>query len=318
MSHPQATPNSDIKAVVSESQPSDQIILAQGMSLSTFNPNALSPSPWVVDYCPVDNHRALVNRWRDLQPTQQLMLGGCLGLALGWGFITWITALQRVIPFVPSGLRQPSALAPSGLTLLRQRLGESRATVNAGAPPETAAAVSAVRPSLRPIMVDRYYLPLQAVFPQQEAHAQAAIVVDRFYFDPSAVAGAEGAMSPEHQDAQLLAVPLPPPSPQTLAIAQGNAPPDGRPTPPTRSPASPVPSQTVAVATQVPKPNRLLGVIQTGQFSAALIQTGGNSYAVRLGDRVSQSAWQLVEVQANAVIVSDGQERHLLHVGDMF
>lgn len=323
MSHLQAESSSDEKDLVPSSAHSEHIILTQGVALSTLNPSELSTSAWVIDYWPVDNHRALLNRWRELQPAQQLIFGGCLGLALGWGFITWITARQDVTALAPSRLSQHSALAltSSTFTLLHQHLGASSPMVNPGVPPETTTPVSAVRPSLHPVMVDRYYLPLQAVFPGQGADSQSAIVVDRFYFDRSTVADTKVMGSPNHQDAQPLMVPLPPPSPAALTVAQGtapSAPTSALPAVHQRSPASPAPSQAVAVVAPSPKLNRLLGVIQTGQFSAALIQTGQNSYAVRLGDYVSQSAWQLVEIQSNAVIINDGQERHLIHVGDMF
>lgn len=317
--------------------PPDQghaIVLAQAQPLATLHssaPETVIPATLIDNYRPVDNHRALVNGWKRLSPAQQWLTGGCLGLTLGFGVMAWVNSMQKAVALAPSPLSHTKTTGRTHAALkhLYQRTGEVRAPMVS---PESVTPASAVQPMLQPVIMDRFYLPVQAAADGgPTATLQSAIVVDRFYFDPHQRANASpdtpAARSPEIQP---LAVPLPPPSPQAFSQAPvaSAAVPHGQNAPhtPTLSdrPAISQPSSppTMAQATPVAAPvsqnNRLLGVVQTGQFSAALVQTGQNSYAIRLGDRISQSPWQLVDVQDSSVTLSRDSERLTIHVGDSF
>lgn len=319
MFEPPAASDADVNSL---SLPSHPLVLHQGSTLAQGEPAHLIPSDITVDYRPVDNHRALLNRWQCLHPAQQLMIGGAIGLALGVGVMDWITTPRQVVPFAPlwSNPGQTPRFAQSSLNTLYHRLGEvfPRSEGLSSATP-----VSEVRPFLRPVMVDRFYLANAATVGSAEPEA-FSLMVDRFYFDPGALAsqdvhGAQGGSGQgEVTQGMPLMVPLPPPPPsaQILPSAQrvaastfvtSAAPEATLPTPRALPPLEPV-----------PKVNRLIGVVQTGQFSAALVQTNQNAYAVKLGDRISQSAWQLVEVQHDAVVLSNGHERLNVYVGDAF
>lgn len=317
MSDPQTASDSEAKGL---SLPSHAIALCQDSVLAKVETSVLATPDLVIDYLPVDNHRALLRRWQSLNPVQQLMIGGLFGLALGASLMAWMTNARKVMTFAPSAVNnvQTAGLSRATLNTLHHRIGSS---IQPAEVPGVAIPVSEVQPFLRPVMMDRFYLPAAAV----PGHADAppsAIVVDRFYFAPQTfssrqVAGVQTDMEPGNpMESSPLMVPLPPPppSPQAVPMAQIAA----TSNPPPSPSLAPLPPATMPTVAPAPKVNRLIGVVKTGQFSAALVQTDQNAYAVKLGDMISQSTWQLIEVQDNSVILGNGHERLTIHVGDMF
>jgi hypothetical protein len=162
---------------------SHALVLRQDSTLAQGEPAQLIPSDITVAYRPVDNHRALLNRWQRLHPAHQLMIGGAIGLALGIGVMDWITTPKQVVPFAPlwSNSDQNPRLTRSSFNTLYHRLREAFPSSNGLS---TATPVSEVRPFLRPVMVDRFYLPNAATVGSAESDA-SSLVVDRFYFDPA-------------------------------------------------------------------------------------------------------------------------------------
>lgn len=62
----------------------------------------------------------------------------------------------------------------------------------------------------------------------------------------------------------------------------------------------------------------LLGVIETNNFSAALIQTNGSSYSVRIGDKIRRSDYVLTELESDKAIFNNGQSTLVINVGEQF
>ena len=65
-------------------------------------------------------------------------------------------------------------------------------------------------------------------------------------------------------------------------------------------------------------PHTLLGVVATNQFSAALVKTNGSSYSVRIGQSLRQSGYQLVGLEHDKAILTDGQRNFVISVGEQF
>lgn len=345
--------NSEVE-VKDLSLPSHAIIRCRDSSLARVESSVPAPSNSApqspgVDYLPLDNHRALLKRWQTLHPLQQFTLGGLFGLVLGLSAVARLGNAGQVLPFAPATVNHGPTLRLSQFAFhgIYHRIGTLIPSAEGAS---FWVPTSEVRPFLHPIMVDRFYIPT-AAGPDQTEASPLAMVVDRFYFSTQGV-DAQGAnahsadprgVDPQGVDANgnpliavahqvgggpqamghghptewpRLRVPLPPPPHLQPLIGSQSAP------PPNPTPSLPIASAPSAPVTPPPLPaakvNRLIGVVRTGQFSAALVQTEHNAYAVRLGDRLSQSAWQLIEVQDNFVILADSNERITLHVGDMF
>lgn len=290
------------------------LALTQGSALAKVEPPGIAPR--AMDYLPVDNHRALLRHWQALHPVQQLIIGSGLGMALGTAMMAQITQVNArpAIAFAPSAVNHgPTArLTQATVKALVYRLQALPSSTDL---PTVAIPAPGGQPWLHPVMVDRFYIPTAPRDGIGDG-APSPLVVDRFYFDPSAW-GQPDHPAPEIALAQNVVevspparIPPPPPPPWEQpavippAAPQATGAAEGLPLP------APPPS--------VPKVHRLIGVVKTGRFAAALVQTEQNSYAVTLGDRVSQSAWQLVEVLESSVVLSDGQQRLALHVGDAF
>jgi Tfp pilus assembly protein PilP len=62
----------------------------------------------------------------------------------------------------------------------------------------------------------------------------------------------------------------------------------------------------------------LLGVVQTNHFGAALIKTQDSSYSVRVGEPIRQSNFTLAELDRDRVILTDGQRKLVVNVGETF
>ncbi|MEB3290534.1 MAG: hypothetical protein VKI82_11510, partial [Leptolyngbya sp.] len=220
MQNPQTASTAELEGVGPRSNYGSSIVLAQVYPLAPLNSSGSETvilSTEMDDYRPVDNHRALVNGWKRLSPAQQWLTGGCIGLTLGFGLITWVTSLQKAMAFTPVPLGDAKTIGrtQSALKMIYQRLGEVRAPLIG---PESVTPPSAVQPLLQPVMMDRFYLPIPATTADPAVAPQAAMVVDRFYFDPhqSVEASPEQAPAPNSGD-QPLVVPLPPPHPQAFA-----------------------------------------------------------------------------------------------------
>jgi hypothetical protein len=65
-------------------------------------------------------------------------------------------------------------------------------------------------------------------------------------------------------------------------------------------------------------PHTLLGVVKTRQFGAALIQTHGSAYSVRVGDSLRQSSLKLTALDQDRAILSNGQRTFVVNVGEQF
>ncbi|MCH9054346.1 hypothetical protein L5220_00110 [Synechococcus sp. PCC 6716] len=93
-----------------------------------------------------------------------------------------------------------------------------------------------------------------------------------------------------------------------------NAPAVSVPQLPTVTAPSPMPTDTVATAPIAPPApqHTLVGVLELGERSVALIQTNGETLRLSVGDSVGNDGWQLVQIQnQRAVFRRQGEVRSL-------
>lgn len=314
------------------------IRLVPATSLAITPPTILTLSPSMVDNSAVDNHGLLLRYWQAIPLARKwiVFLGAALGLSLTARMLTSPSA----VPFVPFAISSQHAIDRTQTTFnklyqnLRESLGD-RAVDNPNDPGVTVP-VSAIQPSLKPMMVDRFYLVENAQMAAQDDNPQPTVVVDRYYFYPHTSSSSNLSANNHQVPAVLgstspLRVPIPPTA-QFSSSAQPPSPPSSRTQlsstqpmlPPLAAPQSPTalvqhpPLGPTSASVQSPKRNRLIGIIQAGQLTAALVQTEDNSYVVKLGDRLSQSSLQVIDIQPDFVVFGNNAEQRTIRVGDAF
>jgi hypothetical protein len=238
---------------------------------------------------------------------RQFIYGSLLGTILALTLLELRIASQAVVPLTPlvANHRQTSTLTFLTLELFRHSVKTKVTISTVKVPPPPLA--SSVNQALQPVMMDRFYLPHNPSnhpVDGQEPSVSTAIVVDRFYFAHQTDDGTFfNSRQRTHEMAATFMMPPPQPIDNRNPMVSGN-----------RSGASP--HLAIAPSLRAAKPYTLVGIIQTGQFSAALFQTDDNSYSVRLGEPVGQSYFKLVDLNDKAAILSDGEEQIILYVGD--
>jgi hypothetical protein len=61
---------------------------------------------------------------------------------------------------------------------------------------------------------------------------------------------------------------------------------------------------------------KLLGVVQTNSFGAALFETATNSYSVQIGEQIGHSPYVLSGLEDGKAILRNGEQTLVLHVGE--
>lgn len=219
------------------------------------------------------------------------------------------------------------AAGSEGLSLAWSRL-TAAATPDAVPQPPQLATLAKPSPQLQ--FIDRYYFANGVNGNDSTATEPALLMVDRMYFSHQSWPGPtsaspKAAPSPSSRVAHPQSLPaiganwLPP-----AAAFQG--PIEVPPPPSFSSLAETAPGQSMAAvetSSPIPKvshqlPHTLLGVIETNHFGAALVQTNGSSYSVRVGDAMRQSRFVLTDLDQDRAIFSDGQRSLTVNVGERF
>jgi len=100
--------------------------------------------------------------------------------------------------------------------------------------------------------------------------------------------------------------------PNAAAVSLPQLPPVTTPTPPTSS------SVAVAPVTPPPPQHTLVGVLELGDRSVALIQSNGETLRLSVGDTVGNDGWQLVQIQNQRAVLRRQGEVRSLTVGQSF
>lgn len=241
------------------------------------------------------------------QPFRPFIAGTLLGITLALGVAGVRSLFPQPIPFLVLRPYLRQSTLPVALAL-----GRWRASLNDRQPGSQTSPSLAFQPTLpQPVMMDRFYLPGNLYRDSQGRPLDKAITVDRFYF----TGGSEPLSLPQVPIAPASSLNLPPPPPPAQSILRVSSlpttadPPQSSPILPPALP--PQPPKTAATPTY-----KLLGVVQTNHFAAALFQTETNSYSVRPGETVGQSQFVLTGLRDGKAIVQQGDRQIVLQVGD--
>jgi hypothetical protein len=256
----------------------------------------------------------------------QLVLGAAIGvvvtLLLGQGG----SAPSSSVPLQSLALNRSSRLGAAGFQQVMTQ-GQSLVSPLDTPTPPGVETIGKQPPQLQ--FMDRFYFTQTAAAVGEDSPEPAWLMMDRFYFMEQPVVPPH--LSPEQRS---LAPAFSSPDLYSASLWGGYAPPlnpgfQGRlevPPPPdiTLSNAGQIPnppSTTGPLPTLAAGPQRthtLLGVIETHNFAAALMQTNGSSYSVRVGESIRRSGYVLTGLESDKAIFSDGQRTFVVNVGEKF
>ena len=252
----------------------------------------------------------------------QLLFGIALGAIATLFLGQFNTSSDSPIPFQKLALNQTPALQNDPLA----QVNVSSEVLAPPAPPGPVEASPQFSSQLQ--FVDRFYFT-QAPAPGQHS-PPAWFMVDRFYLGSAANQQSGSGLGPA-------AAALPVDWPQVPWQQHNAAPPAGRelpqnvafqgvlevPPPPAPLPlpgSQPLPlSQGNAQgASPSQGPHTLLGVVKTNSFGAALINTNGSSYSVKVGEMIQSSGYRLTGLEHDQAILSRGPHTRIIQVGERF
>jgi hypothetical protein len=125
--------------------------------------------------------------------------------------------------------------------------------------------------------------------------------------------------TPGNPTSPIAAAPPPPPTVATVRVP--SAPTVRLPAPQTAAPAQPAPpSPVAAIAPSIDssETHALIGLLELGDRSAALLEVNGVPQRIRVGEKIGASGWKIMSIANQTAIIQRNSEVRSIYVGQKF
>jgi hypothetical protein len=165
-----------------------------------------------------------------------------------------------------------------------------------------------------------------AAVPPAPSVAPSPLVIERYVpvYQPPLFGSFTSAPGTPPANAGAVPTTAPPTSPPALASARAPLAPTARPSAPRSAvpaqPVAPQPSPVAAIAPNVDlsETHALIGLLELGDRSAALLEVNGVPQRIQVGDKIGASGWKIMSISNQTAIIQRNSEVRSIYVGQQF